>query len=96
MVAIHTRYSGPTNTRGSRIIAHRMDWSPSHRTRVMVSYDDSLSSDAAHFAGVKKLCAKFNWHGKLVCGGSDTGLVWVWAPNSLSVRQDEYPQVWEV
>ena len=80
MVALHSRYSGPTNTRGSRIIAHRMDWSAEHRTRVSAEPDQRYSDERAHLLAIRKLCAKYDWHGKLVCGGSDTGYVWVWAP----------------
>ena len=44
MQAIWTQYKGPTDTRGSRIIA------TSYAGRTSVSYDDALSADENHRA----------------------------------------------
>jgi hypothetical protein len=57
MIAITTRYIGPTNTRGSRITAFA--WSPAGRRQsVSVTYqqegDDSANYRAAAVAWVKK------------------------------------------
>lgn len=67
--AIVTKYHGPTNSRGSRVSA------TAEAGRVYVSYDDSLDTADAHAAAVKALCAKLDWHGRLVCGGTATGYV---------------------
>jgi len=97
MVALHTRFSGPTDTRGSRIVCHRMDWSPRHRERVIADPDDTFSDERSHFPAVKKLCARHDWHGKLVAGGSDNGYVWVFVPtNTPSTSETDYPLVYEV
>ena len=42
--AIYTRYVGPTDTKGSRIIATE----PIGRTRIVRSYDSALDSGDAH------------------------------------------------
>ena len=44
MPAIRTQYKGPTDTRGSRIVA------TSYAGRTSVSYDDALSADENHRA----------------------------------------------
>lgn len=73
MKAIQTRYVGPGNVRGSRVIASDEDGN-----RATVSYDSSLSSEAAHFVAAKALCDKMGWTGMLVAGGIKNGYVFVW------------------
>lgn len=65
--AIVTKYSGPTNTRGSRIYARASAGS------VSVECDDALNMDDNHTAAARKLCQKFGWklslsHGVLANG----------------------------
>lgn len=67
-VAIITRYIGPSNTRGARIVADAGD-----RRRVTIGYPHEFSGAECHFQAVKKLCAKFDWHGSFVAGATDTG-----------------------
>ena len=42
MQAIRTQYKGPTNTRGSRIIA------TSYKSRTVIPYDHELSAEDTH------------------------------------------------
>jgi hypothetical protein len=81
MKAISTRYSGPTNTRGSRIIATDGDGN-----RVSVSYDDALNSERSHAAAVRKLCQKMGWHGKLTGGHTKNGMAWVWDDDQYRIE----------
>lgn len=72
MKAIRTRYFGPTNVRGSRIIADDGD-----RNRITVSYDHSSSNP--HREAALALCAKMGWKGDLIEGGLGDGYVYVFA-----------------
>lgn len=56
MKAILTKYVGPSNTRGGRIIA-----SDSDNNRVTISYPHELSSEQAHRKAAEALCKKMNW-----------------------------------
>ena len=73
MKAIRTKYHGPTNTRGSRIVA-----SDSDGNRVIKPYDHSLSRDGNHDAACQALCAKMGWSGLLARGGLRNENVYVW------------------
>jgi hypothetical protein len=101
MVALETYYIGPTDFRGSRIGVRRMD-GPSELAskdkpyRMTVPYDDALPDEDVHFVAVQAFCAKYDWHGKLCCGGTDRGYVWVWVPKETPTAQDSYPKVWVV
>ena len=53
MIAIHTKYIGPTNTRGSRIKAYTTSG-----FSVTVPYPHALSYEKCHFEAVKALVAK--------------------------------------
>lgn len=103
MIAIETRYVGPTDTRGSRVQVRRMDGpAPSgikadKPTTIYVHWPDEYSGEDAHFVGVKEFCRRYDWHGKLVCGGTDCGFVWVFVPKDTPVTDETaYPRVWEV
>jgi len=75
MKAITTKYSGPTNTRGSRVIASDLDGN-----RVSVHYASELNSDENHDAAAVALCRKLGWTGELVRGSlANNGYVYVWA-----------------
>jgi hypothetical protein len=78
MKAITTKYVGPTNTRGARIIASDGDGN-----RVTVAYDYNMHNDKAHSAAARALCEKMGWHGVLIAGGTTTGYVYVWLPESV-------------
>ena len=73
MTAIITKYHGPTNTRGSRIIA------TANGHRVSISYPYELSGIECHRAAAEALVKKMGWgpEGKLIGGGTDTGYAFV-------------------
>lgn len=62
--AIQTTYKGPTNARGSRIIA------VCDAGRITVSYDHALNADGNHRAAALALCAKLQWDSAGLVGGA--------------------------
>ena len=68
MVAILTKFIGPTNCRGSRVKAYT---SSGHR--IVVPWDHALNVEENHDAAALALCRKMGWGGKLVRGGTDVG-----------------------
>lgn len=88
MKAIQTKYLGPTNTLGSRIVASAEGWG-----KAVIPCPDEFSNEKAHFQAVKALIDKVNKRidsqygesdGKLrhltpptVYGGTPDGC-WVW------------------
>jgi hypothetical protein len=88
---IVTRYLGPTNCRGSRVVAtHRRESSQSgcHPWRAVISWDQGLSSEANHQAAAEQLLA--NWPHETALrivgrGHDDDAYYWLTA----IVRQDE-------
>ena len=88
MQAIETKYVGPTNHRGSRIIAKAACGS------ITIAYDGALSTLGAHKKAAEALARKFNWPGEYVGGGSadQNGYVFVNVSNhddSFTVERDE-------
>ncbi len=78
MIAIHTKYLGPTNTRGSRIKAYTCNYFNNNNKgfEVTISYNYSLSGVDVHFEAVKALAAKhkLEWSIDNMChGGSSDG-----------------------
>ena len=78
MKAIKTKYKGPTNTRGSRIIASDEDGN-----RVTISYPYELSGQDVHHKAAAALCEKMGWgDGSDLIGGSlKNGYVFVFDPH---------------
>ena len=72
MKAIKTKYKGPTDTRGSRIIASDEDGN-----RITISYPYELSGEAVHRKAADALCVKMGWTGPLVGGSLKNGYVFV-------------------
>lgn len=77
MIAIETRYVGPTNTKPSRIVA-----TTANGQRMMMSMsaaEDGTdgSAESAHRAVAQALADKMQWPGQLICGGTKTGYVFV-------------------
>ncbi len=72
MKAIETRYFGPGNVRGARIIATDSD-----NNRVTIGYPHELSSEDGHRKAAEALRDKMNWKGNLVGGGTKHGYCWV-------------------
>jgi hypothetical protein len=73
MQAIETKYLGPTNHKGARIVA-KCD-----AGRVVVSYDHALGIYGNHEAAAKALLRKLEWTGRWVGGGVAGGFVFVCA-----------------
>lgn len=77
MIAIHTKYISPTNTRGSRIKAFT-----GTGFEATISFDYSLNDEQRHFKAVKALVEKHNldWDLKeMRCGGTKNGYVFCFA-----------------
>lgn len=75
MIAIQTKYLGPTNTRGSRIKA----WTETgHRVTVGYPYDKREGAEAHSVAAIA-LARSLGWGGTLIAGGTDTGYVFVFS-----------------
>lgn len=72
MKSIETRYLGPTDTRGGRILATDHD---GHR--ITVPYDHALNPDAMHRAAAYALCRKLGWHGTYYQGSNQRGYAFV-------------------
>ena len=60
MIAIHTRYIGPTDTQPSRIKAYTTSWGDSKGFAVTILYACEAGTVEAHFEAVKALVAKHN------------------------------------
>lgn len=80
MKAITTKYHGPTDVKGSRIIAADEDGN-----RIIRSLDSARRHDEAHGDAALALCAKMGWTGKLVGGGIKGGMVWVFTQGACSI-----------
>lgn len=70
MKAIQTHYLGPTNTRGSRIVA-TAERQPAKPWRVVIPYDHR--ADDPHKVAALALCKRLGWHGTLIQGGLPNG-----------------------
>lgn len=72
MKAIETKYFGPSNVRGSRIIASDLD-----NNKVIKGYDHTLNIDGNHKAAAYALRDKMGWKGDLIGGATKAGFAWV-------------------
>lgn len=72
MKAIETKYIGPTNYRGARIIATDND-----KNRVTISYPHELSGEDVHRKAAEALRDKMGWTGRLVGGSTRNGYCFV-------------------
>lgn len=74
MLAIQTRYVGPTDTRGSRVVAS------CEGKRATVPYDSGLEPEQNHRAAVIALCDKAGWDHMRFFGGCLRGGRYAWVP----------------
>jgi hypothetical protein len=74
MVAITSRYHGPTDTRGSKVRA------TANGHTATVPYASELDREANHRAAVVALCAKLGWDADRFFGGSMADGRWAWVP----------------
>lgn len=81
MKAIVTHWIGPTERRGSRIVATDEDGN-----RVCVPYRGDLRVVDAHAEAARALCAKMQWKGRLVAGGIKGGFAFVWTDSAPRIK----------
>ena len=74
MQTISTKYLGPTNTRGSRVVAIA---SGNRAFRTWVSAGMSRSDNEPHEEAARKLAGKLEWKGEMIGGHTKDGMVWV-------------------
>lgn len=79
MKAITTRYLGPTNYKGSRVVADDGDGN-----RITLGWQHAPNSDDNHAHAARALCQSMGWSGTLTAGtvlraGQKDRLVWVWS-----------------
>lgn len=60
MIAIHTKFLSPTNSRGARIKAYTASWGDRKGFEAVISYPYELSGELCHFEAVKALVKKHN------------------------------------
>lgn len=82
--AIRTRFAGPTNYRGSRVIADAGD----SASRVTLSWDHSLNSEQNHAAAAIAVVEKMGWnteyHTPITGGQHGNAYYWVFLPKTQS------------
>ena len=83
--AITTKFRGPTDHRGSRIIARADAGS------VVVPYDHALDVLANHASAAEALATKLKWSGVWVGGGTRNGYVYVLVPDDLAELREVKP-----
>lgn len=66
--SIHTRYIGPTDSRGARVKART-----SSGLSLTLSCDDALGTDENHKAAAQALAVKLGWNGHWVAGAAPDG-----------------------
>lgn len=60
MIAIHTKFISPTNSRGSRIKAYTTGYGNHKGFSVTIPFPHEYSSESSHFQAVKALVKKYN------------------------------------
>lgn len=60
MIAIHTKFLNPTNSRGARIKAYTVGFCGSKGFEAVISFPYDCDSVLAHFKAVKELVSKNN------------------------------------
>lgn len=73
MQSILTRYHSPTNTRGARVSATASGC----KARVILTWDDALSTAANHKTAALALMTKLGWEGEFIGGDLPRGMVFV-------------------
>jgi FKBP-type peptidyl-prolyl cis-trans isomerase 2 len=82
MIAIQTKYLGPTNAKGSRIKAFTCN---GHSATI--DYNYALSGEKLHFEAVKALVSKNNldWDiSEMTYGGTNQGYVFTFPQSTIS------------
>ncbi len=79
MQTISTRYIGPSNTRGSRIIA-----TTSGGIRKVYPYQHDMDIDGNHTGAAWRLAESLGWHGNWQGGHTERGMVFVLVDGTFS------------
>lgn len=79
MQAITTKYVGPTNFRGSRVIAKTASG-----LRITRDWDDALNIDENHLKAAQALAEQMGWTGHWFGGSMDVGNCYVLADGAES------------
>lgn len=79
MDSIRTKYIGPTNYRGSRVVAATGDVRPStgRPDRLVMSWRDDLDSEGNHKRAAEALARKLGWYGSWAAGYESRGWTFV-------------------
>jgi hypothetical protein len=73
MQYIQTKFLRATNNAGSRIKAT----TSYGKISIICPFDYSVDVEQAHAKVAMQLASKLNWAGEYICGGSDSGYVFV-------------------
>ena len=84
--AITTRYLGPTDRRGSRVVASAGDG-----RRLTVGWNSALNVEANHRAAALALRNKLKWTGDLVGGWHDNTGLWVFVDGPYAPEREHAP-----
>lgn len=77
-VAIQTRYIGPSNYRGARIVAETMDTRhDDKKVRKTFDWNHAANVPTNHRNAALALAKSLNWSGQWVMGNTDKGYVFV-------------------
>lgn len=79
MTSIITRYIGPTNYKGARIVADA-----GMKRRVIISFPHDARDP--HQVAALALCKKFGWKGTLVQGGMERGSAFVFLDSEATIQ----------
>ena len=74
--AIQTKYAGPTETRGSRVLVR------TEAGRRIYPWDDAFDSAANHIAAAKAFAEEYGWNGSWFGGASPDGKGYVFVAAS--------------
>jgi hypothetical protein len=86
MQAINTKYIGPTNTKGARILVK------AQAGKMFVSWDYALNADENHVQAAYKFMNKMDWPNKIVSGGAwDHSEYHVMLPRTEGIRPGYAP-----
>ena len=88
MGSIITNYHGPTDHRGSRIVATANTYGT--KTRILVSYDHSLNCQDNHTEAAMKLAQKIGWHDQWIASDTHDGRGYVFTRASKLGYQEIY------
>jgi len=81
MKTVETTYHGPTDCRGSRIIA-----TDCGDHRIVCGYNFAINMEPNHAAAAIALCKKLGWAGTLQGGHTKHGMVWAFIDKGNQIK----------